>query len=70
MPMEFGASQLVLLLMTVAVIVGIPVAVLSLIFRLGQRSASVKPEEVLRSRFARGEITRDEFDAALRALGR
>ena len=70
MPFEFGASQFVVWLMTVAVIVGIPVAVIALIFRLGQRSASSKPEEALRARFARGEMTQAEFDAAMRALGR
>jgi uncharacterized membrane protein len=67
---ELGVSQVVVWLMTVAVVVGIPVAVLAVVFRLGRRSASDKPEEILRSRFARGEMTQAEFDAAMSALGR
>jgi uncharacterized membrane protein len=70
MPLELGVSQVVVWLMTVSVIVGIPVAVLAVVFRLGRRSASDTPEAVLRSRFARGEMTQAEFDAAMSAVGR
>lgn len=70
MPMEIGLDEVLVWLLSIAVIGAIPVAVLAFVFRMGQRSASDKPEEVLRARFARGEMTRDEFQAALRALGR
>lgn len=70
MTMDFGVSEVVAWLLSIGVIGGISVAVLAFVFWLGQRSASDKPEEVLRARFARGEMTRDEFEAALRALGR
>jgi uncharacterized membrane protein len=40
------------------------------VFRLGRRTSSDKPEEVRRSRFARGEMTQAEFDAAMSALAR
>jgi len=65
-----NVSELVVWLMTVAVVVVIPIAVLVIVFRLGRRSASDTPEAVLRSRFARGEMTQAEFDAAMSALGR
>ncbi|HEY5628364.1 MAG TPA: SHOCT domain-containing protein [Candidatus Limnocylindrales bacterium] len=70
MPMEIGLDEVLVWLLSIAVIGGIPVAVIAFVFAMGQRSASDRPEEVLRSRFARGEITRDEFEAGLRALGR
>lgn len=70
MPIELGVGQVVMLLMAGAVTVGIPITVLVLVFRLGRRSATHSPEETLRSRFARGEITQAEFDAARSALGR
>jgi uncharacterized membrane protein len=70
MPIELGVSQMVLWLTTVAVIVGIPIAALALVFLLGRRSATRSPEAALRSRFARGDITQAEFDAAMSALGR
>ena len=70
MPLELGVGQIAGWLAAVAVIIGIPLALATFIFRVGQRSASAKTEESLRSRFARGEMTQDEFEAALRALGR
>lgn len=70
MPLEIGIGQAVLLLMTVGLMAGLPAAVLAVAYRLGRRSAPGTPEAVLRSRFARGEITQAEFDAAVSALGR
>jgi uncharacterized membrane protein len=70
MPLELGVSQIAVWLATVGVIVLIPVALVVFVFRLGQGRASAKPEQVVRSRFARGEMTQDEFDAAMCALGR
>lgn len=67
---EFGVVQLAVWLMTVGVVAGIPVAVIALVFRLGQRSSPARPEEVLRARFARGEMTQAEFEAAMSALRR
>ena len=68
MPFDLSVGQVAVWLVTVAVTIGIPVAVLAFVFRLGRRTVSTKPEEVLRSRFARGEMTQDEFDAASRVL--
>jgi uncharacterized membrane protein len=67
---ELGFSQVVAWLIAVPVIVAILIAVLAFVLWLGRRWASEKPEDVLRSRFAHGEMTQAEFDTAMSDLAR
>ena len=63
-------TELAIVLVMALVVVGVAVAVLKLLAG-PSRSATRPPDprSVLADRLARGEITKDEFDTAMRALG-
>jgi uncharacterized membrane protein len=82
-PFDIGPGELILVLIMFAML-GIPVVILVLVVRsmrssppapvpwapvTGASSAAPDPRAILAERLARGEITRDQFDTALRALG-
>jgi uncharacterized membrane protein len=67
----------IIILFIIAAMIGVPILVLVLVVR-GSRPVSPQagpswgtadPRAVLAERLARGEITREEFDTAMRALG-
>ncbi len=51
------------------VAVAIVASVWLIVHRPGAGMASPTPREILRQRFARGEISRDQFDDATKLLG-
>lgn len=67
--MPFGASLGELLMVGIVGVltVAIPVVVIVLLVQAGRRPPD--PRTTLADRLARGEITREEFDVAMRALG-
>jgi len=62
-----GATELIIVLVIALIVFAIVVGALKLV--AGQRPQPPDPRTVLADRLARGEITKDEFDAAMRALG-
>jgi uncharacterized membrane protein len=69
--MSFGPAELVIVLL-LAGIIAAPLAALVLVARWAARPtqpAGPDPRAVLAHRLARGEISRAEFDTAMRALG-
>ena len=66
MPLE-GLSPVHLLL--ILVIIAIPVVVLVVLLRAATGARRPDPSAILAVRLARGEITREDFDTAMRALG-
>ncbi len=73
-----GPFELIVMLMLVVLSVGIPVAILFLVVRAATRSAFGRDRrleadlgaQVIRERFDRLEISRDDAEAGMRALGR
>ena len=71
----FGLIGMILnLVITVAVIVGIVLLVIWLVRRVGQNgigttTSSQSPGEIAQQRYARGEITRDQYQEILGDLG-
>jgi uncharacterized membrane protein len=68
MPLALGPAELIMMLVVAFMTLALPVAVVLLLIRAGKRS-NADPRATLADRLARGEITRDEFDTAMRALG-
>jgi uncharacterized membrane protein len=82
MPFNVGPGELIIMLIITA-IVFVPIVALLLVLRADRstpvesvalaqdasRAASPDPRAVLADRLARGEISRDDFDTAMRALG-
>jgi uncharacterized membrane protein len=71
MPFNVGPAELILLLL-IAAMIALPVLLVVVLARAAGRSsqpASPDPRAVLAVRLARGEISRAEFDTAMRALG-
>ena len=83
MPFNIGPGELILLIVMFAML-GIPVVILVLVVRSMRSSppasvpwapatsvspAAPDPRAILAERLARGEITRDQFDTAIAALG-
>jgi uncharacterized membrane protein len=68
MPFNTGPLEL---LVPVAFIAGLVTLVIAVIFREPDPAPSPPPDPraVLAERLARGEISREEFDTAMRALG-
>jgi hypothetical protein len=64
MPLGLTPAHFLLIMMVAAV----PIALLALLV-LAARSRPPDPRVVLAGRLARGEITREEFDTAMSALG-
>jgi putative membrane protein len=56
-------------LLALAVIVAVGLALAFLVVRRPTGPAAEDPRDILRRRFARGELTADEFGAAMKALG-
>jgi uncharacterized membrane protein len=69
MPSGVGFEQALLLFAEVALVVLVPATIIALGIRLAGIRPSRKPRDILRARLARGEITPDEFEAAMKALG-
>lgn len=65
-----GIADLIAVLAVASLVVLIPALAIALGLRLAGVGRDRKPEDRLRNRLARGEITRDEFDTAMSALGR
>ncbi len=65
-----GIADLIAVLAVASLVVLIPALAIALGLRLARVGRDPKPEDRLRNRLARGEITRDEFDTAMSALGR
>jgi uncharacterized membrane protein len=68
LPLGLSAAHLVLILVVV-LITAIPVAVIVVLVRLAARRVPPDPSAILARRLALGEITREDFDTAMRALG-
>ena len=78
---SFGLIGMILnLVITVGLIVGIVLLVAWLVRRLGSQGgafsagqqpgqAAIAPREILQARYARGEITREEYDRIRQELG-
>ncbi len=67
---NIGPTELLIVVVIAVLVVGIAIAFLKVL--AGQsRPATPAPDprSVLADRLARGEITREEFDTAMRALG-
>ena len=64
---SIGPTELILVLVIALMVFVIVVAALKLV--AGPRPAPPDARAVLADRLARGEISQDEFDAAMRALG-
>jgi len=56
-------------LVTLLVIVAVGLAIAVFVARRPSASAGEDPREILRRRFARGEVSADEFAAAMKTLG-
>jgi uncharacterized membrane protein len=72
MPNGVGAPELIILLIIAAMLVVPAVIVVMLVLSIAARSSEgtrPDPRAVLAERLANGQITRAEFDAAMRALG-
>lgn len=74
--MGFGSFGLIGLLFNLAIIVGIVVLVVWAVRRFtngtsnwNQSSGSQSPREILQARYARGEITREQYQQMLNDLG-
>jgi uncharacterized membrane protein len=73
---NIGPVEVAMVGLVIVTFVGIPVAIVLLVIRLLRSTSGQRPPEtdhaveIVRVRFARGEITREEFEAALLALGR
>ena len=62
--------ELVPVLIPVLVMVGISTIIIGVIFREdADKGPATDPRAILAQRLANGEITPDEFDVAMRALG-
>jgi uncharacterized membrane protein len=68
MPFNAGPAELIMILVVAFMTLALPVAVVLLLIRAGKRS-DPDPRVTLADRLAKGEITREEFDTAMRALG-
>ena len=63
-----GPSELVVVLLTMAIYVTLAVAILAVGLRFLRRRRD--PQQMLRARLARGEITPAEYEEAERIIGR
>lgn len=68
MTVDTGPIELIAILAIVALI-AIPVLLLLALLRYLSRPAAPDPAVILNGRLARGEITPDEFETAMTALG-
>jgi uncharacterized membrane protein len=68
MGLDSGIGSVVALLLVFAVY-GLPFLAVVWVIRALRQARRPDPRAVLAERLARGEITRDEFDTAMRALG-
>ncbi len=71
MPFDIAPAELLVVMITAAMLIAVPVLVIlaaKAILRPSQPTTP-DPRAVLADRLARGEISRDEFDTAMRALG-
>ena len=68
MPFSMGLGEQLVVLVVGVMTLALPIAIVVLLVRVARRPAP-DPRALLAERLARGEITRDEFDAAMRALG-
>ena len=68
MPFNAGPGELIIILVVALLTIALPVAVVWLLVQSARRPVR-DPRATLADRLARGEITRDEFDTAMRALG-
>ncbi len=68
MPFDVGVGEQIMVLVVAIMTVALPVAIILLVVQAARRPPA-DPRAVLADRLARGEITRDEFDTATRALG-
>ncbi len=68
MPFETGGAQLIALILIMAVY-ALPIYAVLWIVRSLRAARRPDPAAILATRLSRGEITREEFDTAMRALG-
>ena len=68
MPFNVGPAELLMMLVVAFMTLALPIAVIVLLVGAGRRAAP-DPRAILADRLAKGEITREEFDVAMRALG-
>jgi uncharacterized membrane protein len=69
MPDGVGLAQVILLFAVVALVILVSATAIAVGLRLAGIRPSPTPRDILRTRLARGEITPDEFEAAMKALG-
>lgn len=74
--MDFGGFGWIGLLFNLAIVIGIVVLIIWAVKRFSsgttswnQSSGSQSPREILQARYARGEITRDQYQQMLSDLG-
>ena len=63
-----GVAELVAVLAVLAVTIAIPVTIIAIVIRFAPVGRE-DPRKVLGDRLHRGEITSDQYESALRALG-
>ena len=68
MPLDIGVGELLMVAVVGVMTVALPIAVIVLLVQAGRRPAT-DPRATLADRLAKGEISREEFDTAMRALG-
>ncbi len=72
MPFNVGPAELVIVVL-IAAMIALPIVIIVLLargaFRTPAGPMAPDPRVVLAERLARREITQDEFDTAMRALG-
>jgi len=78
MPLPIGVGELVVVAVVAIMTVALPIAILVALVRAARRPATdlrktpdegSDPRAALAMRLNRGEITREEFDVAMRGLG-
>ena len=67
MPFGFGTFELLLVVATATFLIGGPIIILAVV--LNRRQPERDPRAVLTERLSRGEISREDFDTSMRALG-
>lgn len=67
---DVGLGEVLVTAAVASIWVLIPALAIALGLRLAGVGRGRKPEDVLRGRFARGEISQADFKAAMAALGR
>ena len=68
MPFSVGLGEQLMVLVVAVMTLALPIAIVVLLVRVARRPAP-DPRAGLAERLTRGEITREEFDTAMRALG-